>query len=78
MLTVPFTGVCSMLAVDAKTLRQWIKQANLELLPHPTDARIKCLTTEQVHLLADLHGRVLPSPNEPSCTLSHKPDEVAN
>jgi len=67
-----------MLAVDAKTLRQWIKQANLELLPHPTDARIKCLTIEQVHLLANLHGRVLPSPHESSCTLSHKPDEVAS
>ena len=78
MTAVPFTTVCNMLAVDAKTLRQWIKQANLSLQSHATDARIKCLTTEHVHLLADLHGRVLPPPTEPSCALNHKSDEVAS
>lgn len=60
MTAVPFTAVCSMLSVDAKTLRQWLKRSNLSLHQSPTDARVKCLTSEQVHLLADLHGRVLP------------------
>lgn len=36
----------------------------MSLHPHPTDARISCLTREQSHLLAALHGRVLhPSGN---------------
>ena len=75
MTAVPFTIVCNMLTVDAKTLRQWIKHSNLSLLPHPTDARIKCLTIEQVRLLANLHGKALPA--EP-CDLSHEPNEVAS
>lgn len=72
MTTVPFTQVASMLAVDAKTLRQWLKHSNLSLQQSPTDARVKCLTLEQVQILADLHGRDLPvsgsSPNERSTT----------
>jgi hypothetical protein len=57
MITVPITESCSMLAVDSKTLRQWLKHSNLLLHPHPTDARMKCLTIEQVQQLAALHGR---------------------
>jgi hypothetical protein len=49
-----------MLSVDAKTLRQWLKRSHLSLHQSPTDARVKCLTIEQVQFLADLHGRVLP------------------
>lgn len=59
MIDVPFTQVASMLSVDAKTLRQWLKHSHLQLHPHPTDARIKCLTIEQVQQLATLHGRSL-------------------
>lgn len=77
MTAVPFTQVAHMLAVDAKTLRQWIKQSNLELTPHSTDARIKCLTIEQVHLLASLHGKDLPLPSEP-CTGGREPNVVAS
>jgi hypothetical protein len=66
MTAVPFTQVASMLAVDAKTLRQWLKRSHLSLHQSPTDARVKCLTTEQVHLLATLHGRVLPDAPVPS------------
>ena len=58
MIDVPFTQVASMLSVDAKTLRQWLKHSHLQLHPHPTDARIKCLTIEQVQQLATLHGRL--------------------
>lgn len=77
MTTVPFTQVASLLAVDTKTLRQWIKQSNLSLHQSPTDARVKCLTSEQVHLLANLHGRVLPLPAEPFAG-SHMPGEVGS
>jgi len=77
MTTVPFTHVAHLLAVDTKTLRQWIKQSNLELSQSPTDARVKCLTSEQVHLLASLHGRVLPLPAEPSAG-SPRPGEVGS
>jgi hypothetical protein len=77
MTAVPFTQVAHMLAVDAKTLRQWMKHSNLSLQPHSTDARIKCLTIEQVHLLANLHGKVLPLPTEP-CVASHEPSVATN
>ena len=63
MTAVPFTQAASMLSVDAKTLRQWLKHSHMSLRQSPTDARVKCLTTEQVQFLADLHGRVLPDPS---------------
>lgn len=59
MSAIPFTVVCSMLDIDAKTLRQWLKQSHLALQSHPTDARIKCLTMEQVQQVATLHHRRL-------------------
>jgi len=54
-----------MLAVDAKTLRQWLKHSHLSLHQSPTDARVKCLTIEQVQHLAILHGRSLKLDSEP-------------
>src|SRR5262249_48646734 len=59
MTFVPFTHCCRLLAIDAKTLRQWIKQAHLCVHAHPEDARIKCLTTQQVQQLATLHHRCI-------------------
>ena len=60
-----FIECCQLLAIDPKTLRQWLAQAQIFLHPHPTtDARIKCLTSEQVQTLARLHGRVLQTPVE--------------
>jgi len=55
-----------MLGIDAKTLRNWLRQANLAWAAHPKDARLKCLTREQVERLATLHARPLPSPLSPS------------
>jgi hypothetical protein len=52
-----------MLDIDPKTLRQWLAQAQMSLHQSPTDARIKCLTSEQLNLLASLHGRVLQLPS---------------
>src|SRR5258708_36940767 len=62
MTLVPFTDCCAMLGIDAKTLRNWLRQANLAWAAHPKDARLKCLTREQVERLAMLHARPLPSP----------------
>src|SRR6266487_162478 len=64
MTSLAFTECCQRLSVTPKTLRQWLTQAEMSLHPHPTDARITCLTIEQLQLLAALHGRVLqPSGN---------------
>ena len=50
-----------LLGIHAKTLCHWLKEANLPLVPHPTDARIKCVTEEHLQQVASLHGRPLPS-----------------
>ena len=62
MTTFPLTECATMLAIDPKTLRQWLRQANLPLSVHPTDARLKCLSLEHVQQLATMHDRPLPSP----------------
>ena len=46
-----------MLGIDPKTLRNWLRHAQLHFVAHPTDARLKCLTPEQVQQLAALHAR---------------------
>ena len=62
MMLVPVTTCCLCLGVDPKTLRLWLKAAQLCWCPHPTDARLKCLTLPQLQQVAQLHGRHLPSP----------------
>lgn len=64
MSRLSFIECCHLLAIDPKTLRQWLVQAQMSLHVHPTDARIKCLTGEQVNVLANLHDRVLLPPVE--------------
>lgn len=66
MSSLSFIECCRLLAIDPKTLRQWLVQAQMSLHVHPTDARIKCLTGEQVNVLANLHDRVLLRPVEAS------------
>ena len=44
MNSLSFIECCRLLAIDPKTLRQWLVQAQISLHVHPTDARIKCLT----------------------------------
>ena len=67
MTTLPLLDCSEMLTIDPKTLRHWLRQAGIPLQPHPTDARVKCLTMEQVQALAALHGRALkPHPALPS------------
>jgi len=51
-----------MLGIDPKTLRNWLRHAHLHFVPHPTDARLKCLTLEQVQQLASMHARPIAPP----------------
>ena len=72
MTCFSFIESCQRLSIDPKTLRQWLAQAQISLHPHPQDARIKCLTGEQVQVLARLHGRVLSE----AASASPKPEEA--
>jgi len=69
MTLLPLIDCCERLTIDPKTLRHWVRQASLPLSSHPSDARIKCLTIEQVQYLAALHGRVL----KPDATATPSP-----
>jgi hypothetical protein len=62
MTLVPFTECCLQLGIDPKTLRLWLKSAHLSCCLHSADARLKCLTHDQLTQLAELHGRRLPAP----------------
>lgn len=57
---------CTMLGIEPKTLRNWLRRAQMQFSTHPTDARLTCLTWEQVQQLATLHARPLQMPPEPS------------
>lgn len=75
MTSLSLSECCHLLAIDPKTLRQWLVQAQMSLHTHPTDARIKCLTSEQVHILASLHDQVLALPAA-AFEASTRPDEA--
>jgi hypothetical protein len=60
------TECCTILGIDPKTLRTWLKHAHMQFAIHPTDARLKCLTDTQVQRLATLHDRPFSSPLTPS------------
>jgi hypothetical protein len=59
MALIPLIDCYELLDIDPKTLRLSLKRAGMEVCPHPTDARIKCLTTQQLELLALMHKRPL-------------------
>jgi len=75
MTSLSFIECCHLLAVDPKTLRQWLAQAQMSLHAHPTDARIKCLTSEQISILAHLHGRILQASELAPACASPTPSE---
>jgi len=65
---------CTMLGIGPKTLRNWLRHAKMPFSPHPTDARLKCLTCEQVQQLASLHARSLEmSPDSSRAPLDEVP-----
>src|SRR5215471_16123638 len=59
MALIPLLDCYDLLDIDPKTLRSSLKRLGIAATPHPTDARIKCLTTEQIELLASMHARLL-------------------
>jgi hypothetical protein len=61
MTLIPLTDCCRMLAIDGKTLRRWLAQAELSVHAHPGDARCKGLSREHLRQLATLHHRWLPA-----------------
>src|SRR6266536_2720304 len=77
MSSLSIIECCQLLAIDAKTLRQWLTQAQMSLHVHPTDARLRCLTDEQVHVLARLHSRAL-QPLVSSAESILKPEEATS
>ncbi len=66
---------CTMLGITPKTLHNWLRHANMQFSPHPTDARLKCLLFEQVQQLAALHARPLqvPPPASPALAVNIPP-----
>ncbi|WP_201360922.1 hypothetical protein [Dictyobacter formicarum] len=80
MTTFPLLTCCEMLSIDPKTLRNWLRQANMSLQIHPADRRVKCLSMEQVQHLAALHSRALKSNRTDTSSVSEPipfPEEVA-
>ncbi len=69
MPLIPLTDCCTMLGIDPKTLRHWLKLTSMQFAPHPTDARLKCLTLSQIQRLATLHDRPLPCSGSPPSAL---------
>src|SRR5947209_8629563 len=59
MTLISLTDCCRLLAIDGKTLRRWLAQAQLSAEAHPSDARIKGLRGEHLLLLARAHRRSL-------------------
>jgi len=59
MTSLSVAESCRLLVFDLKTLRQWLAQAKMALHTDPANAKIKCVTSEQVQTLARLHGRTL-------------------
>ena len=64
MTIVSLTDCCRLLAIDAKTLRRWLSLAHVSVQAHPLDARLKCVTWEQVQQVAATHRRILPESSE--------------
>ena len=62
MALFPVADGARLLGIHPKTLHHWLKEVNMPLVIHPTDARIKCMSEEHLQQVASLHGRSLPSP----------------
>src|SRR5438094_9079961 len=59
MTLIALTQCCRLLAIDGKTLRRWLAQAQLPVQAHPSDARCKGLSSDHLLLLARAHHRRL-------------------
>jgi len=72
MATVPLATGARLLGIHPKTLRHWLTTAHLPLVPHPTDARIRCVAQATLLEVASLHSRPLPDLS-PVATLENDP-----
>src|SRR5437870_4295189 len=61
MTLISLTDCGRLLAIDAKTLRRWLAQAQLTVHTPAGDGRLKGLTADQLRLLATAHHRSLPA-----------------
>ena len=61
MTLLPVADGARLLGIHPKTLHHWLKEAQVPLVAHPTDARSKCVTEEHLQQVASLHGRPLQS-----------------
>jgi hypothetical protein len=61
MTILPVADSARLLGIHSKTLHHWLKEANVPLAAHPTDARMKCVAEEHLQQVARLHDRPLPS-----------------
>jgi hypothetical protein len=87
MTLLPVADGARLLGIHPKTLHHWLAEANMLLVTHPTDARIKCVTEEHLQQLASLHGRPLqtfrpwgatsPSLVASQMSVSHVPEKEA-
>lgn len=59
MTLLPVADGARLLGIHPKTLHHWLKEANMPLVTHPRDARIKCVTEEHLQQVARLHERPL-------------------
>jgi len=59
MTTLPLADGARMLGIHPKTLHHWLTQAQMPSYPHPSDARLKCLTLHHLQQLANMHARPL-------------------
>jgi hypothetical protein len=66
MTLLPVADGARLLGIHPKTLHHWLQQANIPFTIHPTDARMKCVTEEQILQVAALHSRPLRSPSTTS------------
>lgn len=64
MTFVSVADACRRLGIDAKTLRRWLREAQLPLHSHPYDGRKKGMSQEHLAVLARLHQRRLTSSEE--------------
>jgi transposase-like protein len=78
MTFLSLTDCCRKLAIDPKTFRRWVKQAQLSLEPHPTDGRCKGLRPEQLQQLATAHRHTLaPCQTQPPPELPTSREDAA-
>lgn len=77
MIPIAQMECCTMLGIDPKTLRHWLRHADMQFVAHPTDARLKCLTQEQIQQLATLHARPLQMAPDPSPVLREQVTPLA-